>query len=180
MIDYEKLKLAHDLVEKIDYGINYLCDKSVAGNPIERFQLTHYGKEETFYSIDDLIEKLQELTRIKPKYKVGQEVWRVSNEGIPESFIIKEIDKDDYGNCLFLDEDYWWEEEQLYPSLYNLIDSRINHWKRLNKKYVSETYGSNKAKELIDSLKCDHESDRVIYTSNPPCLKCVKCGKFYK
>jgi len=27
---------------------------------------------------------------------------------------------------------------------------------------------------------CEHESDGMIYTSNPPQNKCKKCGEFYK
>ncbi len=28
--------------------------------------------------------------------------------------------------------------------------------------------------------RCQHESDGIIYTSNPPQNKCVKCGELYK
>jgi hypothetical protein len=38
----------------------------------------------------------------------------------------------------------------------------------------------NKIKSMIDNYKCDHESDGLIYTSNPPQNKCKKCGEFYR
>ena len=49
-----------------------------------------------------------------------------------------------------------------------------------NKLKLAEKYGSDKAKELINSLPCQHKSDGLLYTSNPPYLKCVKCGKLYR
>ena len=33
--------------------------------------------------------------------------------------------------------------------------------------------------EASEEKPCKHESDGLYYTSNPPKLKCVKCGKFY-
>ncbi len=33
---------------------------------------------------------------------------------------------------------------------------------------------------MIDNYHCDHESDGLIYTSNPPQNKCKKCGEFYR
>ena len=37
----------------------------------------------------------------------------------------------------------------------------------------------NKVERMIDNY-CEHVSDGLIYTSNPPKLKCKKCGEFYK
>jgi hypothetical protein len=36
-----------------------------------------------------------------------------------------------------------------------------------------------KIQSMIDNYKCNHESDGLIYTSNPPKNKCVKCREFY-
>jgi hypothetical protein len=33
---------------------------------------------------------------------------------------------------------------------------------------------------LKDDPQCRHESDGMIYTSNPPQNKCKKCGAFYR
>lgn len=37
-----------------------------------------------------------------------------------------------------------------------------------------------KTQFMIDNYKCNHESDGMCYTSNPPKNKCKKCGKFYR
>jgi hypothetical protein len=31
-----------------------------------------------------------------------------------------------------------------------------------------------------DVNRCQHEHDGMIYTSNPPQNKCIKCGEFYR
>lgn len=38
----------------------------------------------------------------------------------------------------------------------------------------------NKINSMIDNYKCSHESDGLIYTSNPPQNKCKLCGQFYR
>lgn len=34
--------------------------------------------------------------------------------------------------------------------------------------------------ERLKNLKCTHQSDGNIYTSNPPQNKCTICGEFYR
>lgn len=46
-------------------------------------------------------------------------------------------------------------------------------------KYTRDSPLFNKIQSLIDNYKCNHESDGLIYTSNPPKNKCVKCKEFY-
>tara|TARA_R110000868_G_C10693842_1_gene748595 strand:+ start:233 stop:508 length:276 start_codon:yes stop_codon:yes gene_type:complete len=36
----------------------------------------------------------------------------------------------------------------------------------------------NQSQDDID--RCQHEHDGMIYTSNPPQNKCIKCGEFYR
>lgn len=43
---------------------------------------------------------------------------------------------------------------------------------------VPEGYG-HWSMTLIKNHKCNHESDGMIYTSNPPKQKCIKCKEFY-
>lgn len=58
----------------------------------------------------------------------------------------------------------------------NTVESREYQWLQLGKKY-----GLEFAINLLTSLetkKCDHVSDWVVYTSNPPQYKCSKCGVY--
>lgn len=167
MIDYEKLKLAHELAYALSKDTGNRCDIKVSiyfgDKPI--FGYCHYGSEPNFYesmSIDDLIAKLQELTQPKPKYEIGQEVWFILDRNIHYQKI-DDISKNKYGewtyesNCLHLN------EERLYPSRESLIDAQIEYWNSLK--------------------KCQHESNGKMYGAMEwgaaGQLKCKKCGEFY-
>lgn len=39
---------------------------------------------------------------------------------------------------------------------------------------------SQKLQERFKNMKCEHQSDGAIYTSNPPQNKCRICGEFYR
>ena len=58
--------------------------------------------------------------------------------------------------------------------LKEIYERACNNQKVLNAKLMI------KIKSMIDNYKCDHESDGQVYTSNPPCNKCKKCGEFYR
>ena len=76
MIDYDKLKLAHELANKYakskEWDINLLvCFDSF--KDIVGFILTDGYGNHRFHCIDTLIEKLKELTpHLQPKYKDGE------------------------------------------------------------------------------------------------------------
>src|SRR5277367_5107582 len=80
MIDYDKLKLAHELADKlesIDWEIYFRKGKGQD----YYFRLScsfkrNHDFDEEYSTIDELISKLQELTQvIKTKYRVGQFIW---------------------------------------------------------------------------------------------------------
>jgi len=37
-----------------------------------------------------------------------------------------------------------------------------------------------KISNMFENYHCNHEHDGMIYTSNPPQNKCIKCGEFYR
>lgn len=150
MIDYEKLKLSHELAEKTVCAILYAYKKSYSVPFV------------CWIDLDQLLFEMKELNKNNCKYKIGQKVWRLNDEDEPESFIISNIEcYSEEKNWYFLDDtDNCWIEEQLYPTRESLIESQIEYWKSLKD-------------------KCEHESDGIMYTSNPPKLKCKKCGEFY-
>ncbi len=77
MIDYEKLRLAHQMCHayyvendrQISIELNFLTEL------VEYILYIGHMEDDAFSNIDDLITKLESLIQPKPKYEVGQEVW---------------------------------------------------------------------------------------------------------
>ncbi len=150
MIDYEKLKIAEELCEKNDgYYFKITVDSSCGlGRPL---LCNKDSYDEDFNNIDDLIAKLQELSKPEPKYKVGQTVYICINDNII-SFVINEIIKDiDYFYIFYTDEgDYiddgrsfdQYIEDELYPSREALIQAKIDYWKHLKQEHCEHCYSS--------------------------------------
>lgn len=135
MIDYEKLKLAHELAKKYS---------ALSGKHIE-LTVAYYQNEKPDYCLEiyedngnyshdkicleEIISKLQELTqdKPKPKYEVGQTVWvnKLSIINV-EIFEVK-------GNKYF-DGDDWYAENELYSSKQALIEAQIEYWTDLKHK----------------------------------------------
>lgn len=180
MIDYEKLKIAHELADRINFSDIQI--KSVYGLKKSYFVLTFDDdkdlfNEYEFKKIDDLIIKLKELLGEKSntKYQIGQTVWRLNDEYKPVSFKIADIDQSSDEKYLeILDEDGdWWTEEMLYSSKDELINDQIKYWIGLKNEKKSTD------KEDV-SMECRHESDGTLRLSNPPLHACKKCGEFYR
>jgi hypothetical protein len=195
MIDLEKLKLAMELVDKIDYGISYHRDKTHAGNPKDTFCLHHYGSEERYIDIDELISKLQELTTHESKYKVGDKVWFIDCterdgpicNGIIES--IETITRQFNEQCNFIKiECYQIPEDCCYPSREALIDAQINYWYDLKMEKVKDSLSKcipkfeGEIKGFKSLAKCNHKeimTNKAYPRSNPP-QKCDDCGELYR
>jgi hypothetical protein len=136
MIDYEKLIIAIDLADKgcPDFphtiGITiYTCKQDCS------FLLEWRGNSVEIPCVDELIAKLQEITKPKHKYAIGQEVWVNSSKQIPFScYVIKQYDCSDFEYVLYIqnaDEEFCMKERFIYPSREDLIRSQIEYWKEL-------------------------------------------------
>lgn len=200
MIDYEKLKLAHELAEKyynqssyeicIEYNQCYGCNVE--------YNLILYVKTEPqhFDNLDNLITKLTELTQPKPKYKIDDEVWHViyAREWVAMQGIVKSVNKN---KCHV--NGTWWPEQQIYPSRETLIEAQIEYWTKLHHKSLGIPAHGNNAQILvtgnpyIDKIdfdnQCQHQPDYHIkpnYNSYDDGMvshvefKCKKCGEFYR
>ncbi|HHF7341032.1 TPA: hypothetical protein ACPSKZ_000701 [Legionella anisa] len=180
MIDYEKLKLAHELLKKIpdkkwffrQYSTEYFDHEDSSIDEVS-YVLCHQNEyDEEFKYIEDLITKLRELTqKPKPKYEVGQEVWFLYGNAT-ESFIIKDMTGDPLklwsndGFCIY--------EEICYASRESLIEAQIEYWESLRKDkrpFEQILYDESKKMkwaEYWDSYKdCEHESDGKFYWKSP-------------
>ncbi|MFQ2987905.1 hypothetical protein ACKJL9_06345 [Legionella pneumophila] len=190
MIDYEKLKLAHELANKL----NVKLWVNIAINAEESYPFVAWinqcNSKHEIHCIDDLITKLKELTRPKPKYEIGQEIWvLVDNEPV-KSDIYRIIEKtfeyriDPYG---------WIHEDNIYPSREALIDAQIEYWHSLKEPVNPEDMRTEFEGEKIifrcfdDEMevnRCEHESDGISYRASDygaiAHFKCKKCGEFYR
>lgn len=119
MIDYEKLKLAHE----------WVCN--------------HFDGQ---MGIDDLIAKLQELTKPKTKYKVGDEVWMTVDDE-PKSFVIDSVCNSKY--YLYQYDLGLVYESLLYPTKSALIEAQIEYWQKQLCEIGEHDYPN-------DSYKCIH------------------------
>jgi hypothetical protein len=211
MIDYDKLKLVHELAEKLkteDWSIKY---GYYNGNGY--FVLTFYDFEDMFHeyehsNIDDLVSKLQELTgELKPKYKVGQEVWLIDDSEICTALIDKYDDREYFlRKCTQVESGMatgkgWIAEDKVYPSREDLIEAQIDYWNKLRYPDINDSAIRAHAavkedlgkivdcdKRIFDVVKeciakeCQHESDGMLFEMPPYShkYKCIKCGVFYK
>ena len=144
MIDYIKLKIAHELACKYSKETNLLCSVDVCFNGENITYHFHYGEKEEnnlaefyyTYSIDDLINKLKELTQPKPKYQLREIVWLFNYERNEiDCFKIDAISTKTLtysGECInssFIYEEI--PEKDLYPSREALIDAQIAMWQKM-------------------------------------------------
>ena len=173
MIDYEKLKLSFELAEKLTkpaslcLNVGYGGIESVYGvlnYDYNLLEVKHDGVFK-FTCIEHLIGKLQELTKPKPKFKVGDTLWLVAKNDI-KSFSVDEIN---IMNGVFIYEDKYWsaEEKNLYPTRESLIEAQIKRWQSM----LHETYSvSESSKSIDDKNPCDHIF--VLLADDPECIKC--------
>ncbi|HDV5783334.1 TPA: hypothetical protein RJD83_000246 [Legionella pneumophila] len=135
MIDYEKLKIANELCEKID-GYHFFCDYSNRYG-VSEITLCHKGRyNEDCSDIDDLINKLKELTQPKPKYEVGQEVFWLVSDIIYTGMVVCCKPNANRWKIKIDDELIEIDDCHLYPSREALIDAQIEYWKGLKQEQV--------------------------------------------
>ena len=180
MIDYEKLKMAHELVADTEeyyfeavFGINGSSSYTIFD--------TNHDRAGFFDNEDGLLEMLQELTQPEPKYKIGDTVWLIDCDCIctaeieshgNEEYNIKKCETID-GSRVTVKE--WASEDDLHPTKAALIESQIEYWTNLQ----------------IDKMGChengfSHKWNHTHYQDRKPVhfdtdeYKCRKCDRFYK
>lgn len=181
MIDYEKLKLAHELAHKTtDYFVAFYF-----GNTIEKKdEFTLFDSngviDRNFSSIDDLIAKLKQLTQPNPKYEVGQEVWFAEYADDIENAKIVEIMRTE----VKVKWNLWLPEKKVYPSREALIEAQIEYWNSLKNEEKStrlddmsmsppfdgEIKGFNQCAHNYE-MPCEHQSDGILYNEHSIWIK---------
>jgi len=185
MIDYEKLAEAYELAEKYynSTGISILIEVHIAIGCRENDpELWIDKKYIPVNSIDEIITKLQELTKPEPKYEVGQETWMIIGD-YPEIVKIDGIVQ--YENYWHYRTEYGsLTEDELYPTKQSLIQAQIDYWQNLkhsqfaNKEY-QELNDINSNQDGLDVNGCQHECDGIDRNIESD-RKCKKCGEFYR
>ncbi len=191
MIDFEKLKFAIELCRN-SFTYYFLIEFSPIHDSDEiiiTLMNSASNRGDSMASLDDLIEKLQELTKPEPKYLYKEVVWLIDN-GNPIEGCICEISTGQYGEYTYrFSDDSWRSESELFPTREALIEHQIEYWLKLKQEYCTHpnkyyqegdgTYDCDDCGTLQMQWGCQHESDGMIYTSIPPKNKCKKCGEFY-
>lgn len=188
MIDYEKIKLCHEMcIKSKRYHAVLIIGVDWTYEIYECSELI--GIELT---IDNLIAKLRELTQPeepKAKYKVGDQVWTYTH-GIIKSWLIEDIKWDvnfnDYrvnlsepmGKASL-------KQSQLYPTRLALIEKKIDYWRDL----LSENLEQHISPYCEPVIGCQHQPDYQVKPNynqhNDGTVSCVefmckKCGEFYR
>ena len=168
MIDYDQI------IHCLDHIIAECENRTDAQEAIK--QIHHTAKH-----------ALKLISLPEPKYKVGQEVWMLSDEYKPVSFIIDDIDEGSEEKYLgeYGDQVGWWEEERLYAAKEPLIEDQVGYWMKLLEDERNSKISWRGI--LAVGAECQHESDGNQYISGQTNglveylkQKCLKCGEFYR
>lgn len=170
MIDYEKLKIAHEMGKKLPTGISVTLSIN-SGDIHKSYELSMIIQtEETIEhinTIDELIAKLRELTKPEPKYKVGDTWWFLDGPDfitypLPQSLLITEENK----NWFRADEEWW-------PSRESLIQAQIDHWIELKQEHCEHNYSvmriertDTQSKSIPVCSKCGMDMPKEGFTPN--------------
>jgi hypothetical protein len=202
MIDYDKLKEAHELVMKLD---THFLVHSVGGKyPSENtsFELCSWsleGDDERFSNLDDLITKLHELTTPQPKYKVDDECWWIRRHNNPPlccivikaEYLSPPINYGGWSYYVEIEEGgyTWMDEDDLHPTKQALIEAQIKYWtEQLYPilKHVDEDgkveAGEFKEPEISVETrhceKCEKDYIVIVGSAGEDTGLCYKCDPF--
>jgi hypothetical protein len=191
MIDYEKLKIAHELADKysqenkipicIEYSAAFGCQGK---DNVSCF--INYDRTD-LHDLDSLITKLKELTAPTLAYKEGDKVWFISTEGGYGHDDIDAVCKDD-DHPYFINEERWYKESELYPTKAALIEAIITYWQSQREAVLEPGIGGTSEplktypayKDPItdcDEIDCYHENNGRC-EHNMPADDCFRCRLF--
>jgi hypothetical protein len=171
MINYDKLKTAHELAFKLCQQTGMRVDVSIAcvgdSEYIDYILIDYESEDEDLFStVDGLIQELTKRIKPEPKHKVGDEVWYLDvpiNE-IYLSQVLKVRDREYVvdGDTNGTKSDFI--ESELYPTKEALIAAQIAHWQSLS-----------------EPEECQHEPNgQTSLIGYPEAYKCKKCMVYYR
>lgn len=181
MIDYDKLRIAHelcigtpyyfDIALGVDDGLIALFDSELNVSFIDNYN-----------GLDNLIANLQTLTQPKAKYEVGDKCWCYIHGSMYECKIQQiywDNDLKNYRTNLIRDGapvgKISCSQSEVYPTKSALIESQIEYWENMRaREYENEV-----------TEECQHEPEMDIGKDCRPRFekgnnpKCKHCGELY-
>ena len=132
MIDYDKLKKAHELAANLNLCA-YLSTVYIPSCSQFRIELKLNNGDgvKDYFSIDAVINKLHEIGGPSHKYKIGQYVW-VMGEYANDIECGEILDIDLPSEYVYLINQVWHYEKDIYPTKSALIESQIAFWNNLD------------------------------------------------
>lgn len=168
MIDYQKLKEAHELMLILSNNNGCSLRLTFCDGKFWKYFLQINDKKDIFEfnCIDELITKLKEQTKPKPKYELGEIVWLFNHEcNEIDCFKIDAISTKTLrysGECC--NSDFVYEEipeKDLYPSREALIDAQIEYWQSLKEPVKPEDMRPKFEGEVKGFNHCEHDYDAL-------------------
>ena len=172
MIDYDKLNYAHDLTEKYYERTKIMTWIKIMISSVSDL----IGYQWTALhdcllkceDIDELIAKLEEMTKTKPKqkYAVGDVFWCIGSNGIFNFTITQK-------HLELIDEEIFdWSD--VYPTREALIDAQVEYWQKLRCQDGLHAF----CVDADECEYCDMKSPYKTQTVNKITIadrKCPKC-----
>src|SRR5690606_33867287 len=186
MIDYEKLKEAHELMLILSNNNGCSLRLTFCDGKFWKYFLQINDKKDIFEfnCIDDLINKLKELTQPKPKYQLREIVWLFNYEcNEIDCFKIDAITKKNLtysGKCI--NSEFVYEEipeKDLYPSREALIDAQIECWQSLKEPVKPEDMQPKFEGEVKGFNHCEHDYDALRYDNSYKFSRYINGTSYY-
>lgn len=131
MIDYDKLRLAHELTVKLS---THYITHTITPKHGHMFELCSWGQIENIVcaSLDELIEKLTEINQRTPaKFKINDEVFCFLRDEIMQMRIEEVMLKTPFQERCYRTNLGFAPESRLHSSREALIEAQILHWQKL-------------------------------------------------
>lgn len=180
MIDYDKLKIAHEICQESGYSFSYFFGGQAVEDNWTIYDLDSGPILDDGEDINDLITKLRELTQPEPKYK---DCWYVGVGGHQKC--TKVLNQNGYVVCDETDLEAIGLHVIAYATKAQLIEAQIEYWQSLREpqdEYCNVSGAKLGKREPTEGTTgCQHESDGEDYRYQ--CAhhyKCTKCGEFYR
>src|ERR1700733_350382 len=195
MIDYNKLKQAHEMCLNTKYYFDIALGVEDGGIALFDCEsnISFINNPE---DLDDLIVNLKKLTGTKPKYSEIDFVWVMDGDHDFEEVQIMYLSSDHapwhYAVKFKNGMQSFFSEDKLFPSKYHLIAAQIRYWARIGAKEPEESeteecphdkkimglgndFICKHCDEYVNNEECEHDYQPNNYGQSNLEYQCTKC-----